>query len=150
MGGKGKKIVSGKNKPERETKFRKSYTLKNPRKRNPRKLTTINENLSMNNRRLNYSRIGYTSNPVIVPSKLERTVRVGGKEPTSAQIKNVLHKGRIPRALRGILYIAMTNPIFVKNQEARNEATRYFKEELKKLKSKKQKKTPPRRQYNIV
>ena len=72
------------------------------------------------------------------PTNLENTIRVGAIRPTNATMLDAMKKGKIPKSVRALLLLAMSNPYTAQTQAAM-EAANYLQKELNKHKSKKSK-----------
>ena len=98
----------------------------------------VNNRMLEETRRINTRRISGRNPSYLrrVESGLENTISVGARRPTNAQMVNVMKKGKIPKTLRIMLLLAMSNPYTGSTKEAMN-ATSYIQAEINKEKRKK-------------
>lgn len=98
----------------------------------------VNNRMLEETRRINTRRVSVRNPSYLkrVESGLESTISVGARRPTNAQMINVMKKGKIPKTLRMMILLAMSNPYTGSTKEAMN-AAYYIQAEINKERKKK-------------
>ena len=73
-------------------------------------------------------------------TNLESTIRVGARRPTNANLMGAMKKGKVPKSVRALLLLAMSNPYTGQTKAAMNAAS-YLQKEINKQKTKKRSKS---------
>ena len=90
--------------------------------------------------RLNFTTLGQNRRVARPLTNLESTIRVGARKPSNATMMNAMIKGKVPKSVRALLLLAMSNPYTAQTKAAMN-AANYLQKEINKQKRKKRSKS---------
>ena len=90
--------------------------------------------------RLNLTPLGQNRRVARPLTNLESTIRVGARRPTNANLMGAMKKGKVPKSVRALLLLAMSNPYTGQTKAAMNAAS-YLQKEINKQKTKKRSKS---------